>query len=122
MRNRSVALGILALLVAALASPSPAGVASNAVQTRKAACDHLRLAISKQLNASHGIDEYRCDDTEAGLAGYYVFAIRSNYPAPKGAGPDWVGSALVGWYAVRQSDGQVRDWDVANQSIGAVIR
>lgn len=122
MKNRSVALGILVLLVVALAGPAPAAVASNTVPTRKAACDYLRLAISKRLKASHGIDEYRCDATEARPAGYYVFAIRSNYPAPNGAGPDWVGSALVGWYAVRQSDGQVRDWDVANQRIGAAIR
>jgi hypothetical protein len=89
----------------------------------KTACDQLRGVVSKQLSASHGPGEYRCDEDKPGaLDGYYVFALRSNYPAPKGAGPDWVGSGLVGWYAVRISDGQVRDWDVANLRLGAVIR
>lgn len=34
---------------------------------------------------------------------------------------DWVGSGLVGWYAVRASDGEVRDWDIANLGVEVVI-
>lgn len=57
-----------------------------------------------------------------GPKSYYVFGLRSNYPAPKGARGEWVGSALVGWFAVRISDGQVRDWDMANLKLGAVLK
>lgn len=84
----------------------------------KAACDHLRIVVAKQSAASYGADEYRCEDgTAAAAKGYYVFSLRSNYPAPKGAGPEWVGSSLVG-----MPDGQVRDWDMANFRLGAVIQ
>jgi hypothetical protein len=91
--------------------------------TMQAACDRLRAIVAEQSGAAHGVEEYRCEDGTDTLAdGYFVFSLRSNYPTPKGAGADWVGSSLVGWYAVRTSDGQARNWDVANFKLGAVIK
>jgi hypothetical protein len=116
-------LGFVTLLFAvSVASAAPVNGKPSGALTMQSACDRLRADISKQLGASHGADEYRCEDAAKGPNGYYVFALRSNYPAPRGAESNWVGSGLVGWYAVRVSDGQVRDWDVANLKLGAVIK
>ena len=121
MRKGWRGLGAL-LFTASVACAAPIGNESNGALTMQSACDRVRAAISKRLDASHGADEYRCEDAEMGPNGYYVFALRANYPAPKGAGPDWVGSGLVGWYAVRASDGQIQEWDVANLKLGAMIK
>ena len=74
------------------------------------------------MHAGHGADEYRCEDAALGPNEYYVFGVRSNYPAPRGTGKDWVGSGLVGWYAVRISNGELRDWDMANLKLGAILK
>lgn len=110
------------LIAASVACSASAGDMPRGSLTMQAACERVRLVVSKQLSADHGADEYRCEGEAQGPKGYYVFALRSNYPAPKGAGPGWVGSALVGWYAVRASDGQVRDWDVANLKLESSIK
>lgn len=120
--NRWLGLGALLLFTASFAWASPFGGKLGGSMPVRGACDHLRTVISRQLGAKHGDDEYRCEDAQMGPKGYYVFSLRSDYPAPKGAGPDWVGSGLVGWYAVRESDGQVRDWNIANFTLGAVIK
>jgi hypothetical protein len=52
---------------------------------------------------------------------YYVLAFRSRHPEPPGAGPDWVGSNLVGWFAVRRSDGAAVKWDMAKDGPGGVF-
>lgn len=122
MKNRWLGSGTLLLFAAASACASPFGGKLGGTMPAGIACDHLRTVIGKQLGAKHGDDEYRCEEAQMGPNGYYVFSLRSNYPAPKGAGPDWVGSGLVGWYAVRESDGQVRDWNIANFTLGRVIR
>jgi hypothetical protein len=116
----------VAFLVVMLAVIWPGGAfaANGATQglSPKAACDRLRGVISKQLHPEHGAAEYRCDEAMTDLAaGYYVFALRSNYPAPEGAGAGWAGSSLVGWYAIRISDGKVLDWNVATLELGRVI-
>lgn len=117
-RNLLVLTVAILFACSALAQNGP-----RSALTVQAACNHLRAVVAKQLGANHGAEEYRCEDgTTASVNGYYVFSLRSNYPAPKGAGTDWVGSGLVGWYAVRDSDGQVRDWDVANLRLGTVIQ
>jgi hypothetical protein len=116
-------LGFGALLfTVSVVSVASIGEKQRDALTMQSACGRLRTVISKRLGASHGPDQYRCEDAATGVNGYYVFALRSNYPAPKGAAPDWVGSGLVGWYAVRVTDGQVQDWDVANLKPGAIIK
>lgn len=120
--TRCLFLGAATLLTFFWACASLAAGKQESATSMKAACDALRLLISKQLHASRGLDEYRCDDTQPGPPGFYVFALRSNYPAPEGAPPNWVGSALIGWYAVRKTDGQVRDWDLGNEKLGNVIQ
>lgn len=122
MMNRKLGLGALLLFAASSVCASPFGGKLGDTMPVSGACDHLRTVISKQLGARHGDDEYRCEDAKMGPKDYYVFSLRSNYPSPKGGGPDWVGSGLVGWYAVRESDGQVRDWNIANFTLGTVIK
>lgn len=122
MSKRRARLGTLLLLATSVACAFPVGGEPRKAPTMKTACEQLRTAISKRLGASHGADEYRCEDGQNRADGYSVFALRSNYPAPNGARPDWVGSGLVGWYAIRVSDGQVREWDVANLRLGAALR
>lgn len=100
---------------------SAQGTLSQAL-AKQAACDHLRVVVSLKQHAVHGANEYHCDSGGENFAkGYYVLALRSNYPAPKDAGSNWAGSSLVGWYAVRASDGQVRKWNVAEFKPGAVV-
>jgi hypothetical protein len=80
---------------------------------------HLGLAKFHSLYVAIAL---LVDETAMGPNEYYVFGVRSNYPAPRGAGKDWVGSGLVGWYAVRISNGELRDWDMANLKLGAILK
>jgi hypothetical protein len=86
------------------------------------ACNHLKVVVADQRSPSHGPAEYRCDlDPTEGSGHYYVFALRSNFPAPPGSGPDWVGSALVDWFAVSKNSGEVFEWDVGAEASGKRI-
>ncbi len=87
----------------------------------EAACAHIKSRVAQLESAPHGPDEYHCELTHEGSEGsgryYYVFGLYSNYPAPPGAGPDWVGSSIVGWYAVSRSTGKLYRWDVGAEAI-----
>jgi hypothetical protein len=75
--------------------------------------------VAHRQSPLHGINEYRCElETDEGNGHYFVFALRSNYPAPPGASPNWVGSSLVGWFAVSRSTGTVFNWDIAALALG----
>ncbi|MDR3414588.1 MAG: hypothetical protein P4L83_00245 [Nevskia sp.] len=105
-----------ALLLCATASAGGHGL------TSEQGCNRLKAVIARQRSAPHGAAEYRCDlDPTEGASRYYVFALRSNFPAPPGAGPDWVGSALVDWFAVSKSSGEISEWDVGEEAIGKKV-
>jgi hypothetical protein len=96
--------------------------ANGHILSSSQACERLKVVIAKNYSAPRGSAEYRCNyDSSAGAVHYYVFALRSNFPAPLGAGPKWVGSALVGWYAVSKTDGTVFNWDIANFKVGSMV-
>ena len=80
------------------------------------ACARLKSRVQQLNSAAHGPNEYRCELTKEGSHGpgrrYYVIALYSNFPAPPGANPDWIGSSIVGWYAVSRSTGKLYRWDV----------
>ena len=83
------------------------------------ACDQLKQVIANARSAPHGSKEYHCErDPAEGGGRYYVFALRSNFPSPAKASSDWVGSALVGWFAVSKESGDVYEWDVGNDALG----
>jgi len=55
-----------------------------------------------------------CDVEEDAAPGFYVVGLHSGLPCPTRDGC----SNLVGWYAVRVSNGRVIRWDVANERPG----
>jgi hypothetical protein len=87
----------------------------------KIACERIKSRVAILESAAHGPNEYHCELTKEGSGGsgrdYYVFGLYSNFPAPPGAGPDWVGSSIVGWYAVSRSTGKLYRWDVGAEVI-----
>jgi hypothetical protein len=66
-------------------------------------------------------NEYRCEIDESGDRKYFIVRVKSRCPAPADAGPDWVGSSLVGYYGVRKRDGAVVDWNEAEGIAGAPL-
>ena len=85
----------------------------------ESACMKLGTLVARTYSARHGPNEYRCElDTSEHIDGYYVFGLYSKYPAPQGAGPDWVGSSIVGWFAVSKITGRVFNWDSPNLGLG----
>jgi hypothetical protein len=89
-------------------------IACAHVDSRDVACDILKSAAVLNHFAAHDVPPgtYRCD-TSPPTSGYYVIGLHYNYHAP----PGWVGSNLVGWYAVAQSDGKVYQWDINNNIV-----
>lgn len=89
--------------------------------SRESACARIKIQVAKLQSAAHGPSEYRCELTSEGSDGsgrnYYVFALYSNYPAPPGSDPDWVGSSIVGWYAASRTTGKLYRWDVGASAI-----
>ena len=93
--------------------------ASASGLTSTSACGRLKAAVAHKESPRHGPSEYRCDlAPNEGQGRYFVFALRSKYPAPPGAGQNWVGSSLVGWFAVSRSAGTVFNWDVGAEALG----
>lgn len=85
----------------------------------KTACTKLKGLVALTYAAPHGPSEYHCElDNSEGSGRYYVFGLYSNYPAPPNAGPDWVGSSIVGWFAVSKSTGKVFNWDNPDLGLG----
>lgn len=103
------------LILALCASTS----AEASTLSSEAACLKLRRVVARTYSAPHGAGEYHCElDTSEHVHGYYVFGLHSNFPAPPGAGPDWVGSSIVGWFAVSKSTGKVFNWDLPDLGLG----
>lgn len=113
--KRLIVFGLMACLCASVDAAGHKLSSSDA-------CDRLRHAIATLHSAPHGSREYRCDlDPGEGAGHFYVFALRSNFPAPPGSDPNWTGSALVGWFAVSRESGEVYEWDVGEESKGRII-
>ena len=89
-------------------------LASGPAISHASACARLKAAVAQQQSPRHGASEYRCElAVGEGRGRYFVFALRAKHPSPPGAHPDWVGSSLVGWFAVSRSTGTVFEWDAA---------
>jgi hypothetical protein len=59
-----------------------------------------------------------CDDIPEDFSpdGYYVTGLRAYCHEPLGCG-----STLMGWFAVRKSDGGVFEYDVAESTVGRPV-
>lgn len=88
----------------------------------RTACDRLKAVIARKNSAPHGPSEYRCEpDLGKGFGKYDVFALRSNYPTQAESSEEWVGSSLVGWYAVSRTGKEIYLWEVRDNVVGARI-
>jgi hypothetical protein len=89
---------------------------SSAV-TEDQACKALLRAVEKAHLVTEPVPPGHpyCEPTKPRLPGYYQFGL---HYAPDEWPKDWVGSDLLGWFAVRQSDGHVFAWDVAEDELG----
>jgi len=114
-RTLQFGCALASALVCASAPAKPSGLSSDR------ACLRLKIRVAQLLSAPHGVGEYRCELTKEGADGvgrsYYVFGLYSYYPAPPGSDPDWIGSSIVGWYAVSRATGQLYRWDVGAENI-----
>jgi hypothetical protein len=82
------------------------------------ACGSVKDALGPETRCPN---EYRCevdDSDDSDDRKYFVVRIKSRCPAPPDAGPDWVGSSLVGTYGVRKRDGVVVEWNEADRVAG----
>jgi len=92
-------------------------VAADAVKTGRAACAELKKhanLIADQRIAGPA-REWRCDilSPKDQPKGYFVIGLRGVCYDPDGCG-----STLLGWYAVRRSDGSISEWDVGEDQLG----
>jgi hypothetical protein len=92
---------------------------ASASQIETKLCEQALSAAIPKSSSQHADDYYCQDRSESGP--FVVFSIRAKHPAPEGAGADWVGSNLVGWYAICKSDRSVFEWDFANEKPGRAL-
>lgn len=107
-------------LMFAIALAFPSFAEAGQVASEAEACAMLTEAVPAQRQRPNAPADYYCE-LDSVSSRYYVFAFRSRHPEPPGAGPNWVGSNLFGWFAVRRLDGAVLEWDIANLRPGAVL-
>lgn len=68
-----------------------------------------------------------CDPAGVDLKEWYVFAFHGRHPwydddAPKTSGTDDFGYYLVGWFAIKKSNGRVHYFDIKKKKIGARVK
>jgi hypothetical protein len=95
------------------------GWCTSALQDR--ACNQAIRAVAKFVASEKQKHEYYCGLHEQS-AGYFVFRLNSRYPAPDGADANWIGSNLVGYFAVKRSNGKVYNWDIAEDRLGLILQ
>jgi len=84
--------------------------------TQQQACETLkRAALELCLSRTNLEGHYYCDPLPEQRS-YYVLGLRYNVR------PDeLVGSNLLGWFAVRKSDGIIFEWDINEDQILSVV-
>lgn len=118
IRRYSLCLSLATIL--GISSPADARTisADMACKILKAAAVQHHFAMNPEPSGY-----YRCDvepDATAygpDAAGYFLIGLHYNFHTP----PGWIGSNLVGWYAVRRADGKVFEFDMAHMEVGPAI-
>jgi len=85
--------------------------------SENAACELLKAAALKRhfTNETTPPGKYVCYvDHGMSTKDDFVFGLHYFFTPP----PGWVGSNLVGWYAVDRRDGQIFEWDIAELKLG----
>src|SRR5436190_13103166 len=103
----TLALSVVCVNALLMGSAIAKGVSSQAE-----ACKLLIRAVKPPTPRADPHAPYYCELYRKSPH-YYVFALRSKRPAPVDSSADWVGSSLVGHFAVRRNDGAVLEWDFA---------
>ncbi len=85
------------------------------------ACNQAISSVKKFVAPPKHKHEYYCS-LHSEQNDYFVVRINSRYPAPTDTGPDWVGSNLVGYFAVSRHNGKVYNWDIAENKFGLALR
>ena len=106
-RQLFMTIAIVALFGASFAT------VQNPVTSPKQACSVLkRAAVTFHLSRRNLSGRYYCDSM-GDISEYYLLGLRYRVTEDEP-----VGSNLIGWFAVRRSDGAVLDWDVnTNQAL-----
>ncbi len=111
---------ILLTAAAMVIVPLPAHAASTPTPAEQAHC-RLIAKTAFALRIIHtppdDIECYVSDLTRK----YRVYRLGALHPAPPDAGPDWVESNLVGFYAIRRRDGAVVEWNNADEAPERVL-
>jgi hypothetical protein len=77
------------------------------ILSQKQACSALkRAAITQHLSVRNLSGRYYCDSIGDDKQ-FYLMGLR--YRVTK---DEMVGSNLIGWFAIRRSDGAILDWDI----------
>jgi hypothetical protein len=111
---------LFAIVMALLSTPVFAG---EKITTGRAACQAIKARASKVLDQKIAgpASGWTCESGDIRPDGgeyhpaYYIMRLNSDlkcsYPC----------SNLLGWYAVRKSTGQVRNWDIAQDIPGSPL-
>ena len=75
-------------------------------------CQAIVAVIATAARPPTHEDEYFCWPYTK-KEGFVVVSVRSRHPAPAGAAPNWAGSNLVGYYAIKPQNGAIFEWDFA---------
>lgn len=110
----------ISLIVFLLFAAAKQGWCASA-SLKNQACNQAIRSVAKFVAPPKHKHEHFCSFHEQ-TAGYFIFRLNSRYPAPADAGPDWVGSNLVGYFAVSRTNGTVYNWDIAEERLGRVLQ
>ena len=104
-------LGLLSFLIALGASLS----ADALVASENSACEILKAAALRHHFTTQPAPPgfYYCAGWYK-VPKYFVIGLHYSFHAP----PGWVGSNLVGWYAIRRTDGKIFEYDMATMAVG----
>lgn len=99
----------LAALALACARSTPPALAHETPAVPPGECARILAGVASRRLAS--ASALRCAP-HLRSALYTVVAVHSRAPAPEGSNAAWLGSSLVGYYALDRGNGTVHEWDV----------
>ncbi|HEY3917975.1 MAG TPA: hypothetical protein VGL83_09280 [Stellaceae bacterium] len=106
-----------ACVVAALCTNTAA--AKYGITTKEDACSAVKARASNMFDQKLAgpIAEWSCGFLPPQHdPGYFVLRLNA-----RPCRPNECASNLLGWYAVRESDGRVFEWDMANDQLGKAL-
>jgi len=103
----------------ALFVPGTSVVATDRIANEESACDAVRHTASRDIGLRSRSDPNKWWCAASGIRSeFLVLALRSGGACEP---PGTTCSTLIGYFAVRQSDGTVYGWDIAEDKLGERI-